>query len=204
VLTGYVATREQATLAAEAIDRVRTTLRQGPTPLVLVDPIMGDEGVGLYVPEEVASAQAMLLVPRADLAACNLWEFQQLVGTQDASTPEQIAALARGTGRDWLITSVSTDHGVGALLVDGAGARLALAQRVAGRLPRGTGDLLKLRFVGGLLAGEDRTLALQRSVGLVAAVLERAAAMQSAELPLISCRDLLADAPGGWLQPVAC
>jgi pyridoxine kinase len=202
VLTGYFSTEAQIEIAAATIDRIRGALRSGAPPLVMVDPVMGDADTGRYVPEAVAGAQMRLLVPRADLVACNLWELQSIAGRDDLLRPADVAAFARATQRDWLVTSMGQGSGVGALLVDAEGDRLALAPRVAGRPPRGAGDLLKLRFLGGLAAGETRTHALARSVGLSGAIAARAQAMQVPELPLAACHDLLADAPSGWIQSV--
>ena len=50
-------------------------------PIIIVDPVMGDEAPGLYIKPETAAALMADLVPRADILAPNLWEFARLTGT---------------------------------------------------------------------------------------------------------------------------
>lgn len=201
VLTGYFASPEQIEVAAEAIDRIRAAPRRrgharaGDKPLVVVDPIMGDSDKGLYVPEAVAAALARRLVPKADLVACNLWEFRELSGMGDVRHVHEIADTAAAGGRDWLVTSVPSEAGIGVLMC-GDGERV-LAQTMVheGRVPRGAGDLLKLRFIGGLVTGESRRQALVRATGATAAVIAKALDWESPEMPLAGCQRLIAAPP---------
>ena len=48
--------------------------------MIVVDPIMGDVGKGLYVSEEVADAIEHELAPIAHLIAPNAWEAERLTG----------------------------------------------------------------------------------------------------------------------------
>lgn len=197
VLTGYMATPEQADIAADAIDRIRAA-RSGAgaePPTVIVDPIMGDLDVGPYVPAAVAGAITEQLVPRADLIACNLWEFRQLTHIAEVADAAEVAAAALQTGRDWVVTSVRAGEGIGAVLAGGGQAAVASTPRLQGDVPRGAGDLLKLRFVGGLVSGEPPRRALARSVGVTEAILRRAQEWRAPELPVAACWPLLAEAP---------
>jgi len=199
VLTGYMATPEQADIAAEAIDDIRAARRAaGATPpLVIVDPIMGDLDVGPYVSAGVAGAIAEQLAPRADIIACNLWEFRQLTRAGDVASADNVATGALATSRDWLVTSVETNggRGIGGVLVSDGVATLAATPRLAGDVPRGAGDLLKLRFTGGLVAGESRAEALARSLGATEAILRLSQDWGAPELPVAACWPLIAQAP---------
>ncbi len=208
VITGYFSTPEQASIACETIDRIREAPREQTydhapeDPIILVDPIMGDMEEGLYVKPPVADAIVRDLVPRADLLAPNLWEFQRITG-QAASTPEDIAKAARASGRRWLVSSVTTPAGIGVLHVDADGALLAETPRIEGEIPNGTGDTLTLRFAGGLLTGLSPADALAEAVGATEAVIRNAVEWQSPELPLAACSDLLAKPPRAAVRSLA-
>src|SRR5690349_20876993 len=69
VVTGHFSHPEQVAVACEVIGRIRTAPR-GPghqyssdSPTVVVDPVMGDEGPGLYIKPPVAEALIHDLVP---------------------------------------------------------------------------------------------------------------------------------------------
>lgn len=201
VLTGYFTSEAQIEVAAEAIDRIRATPRQrahdhAPArPLVVVDPIMGDTDTGRYVADGVAAGLIRHLVPRADLVACNHWEFCEIADCGRGSAAHDLAAAARDTGRDWMVTSVPVEHGIGVLLTEDGASMLATAPFRSGRIPRGAGDLLKLRFIGGRVSGEDARMALAKAVGATHAVINRAILWDAPEMPLAACQDLIADPP---------
>jgi pyridoxine kinase len=165
VITGYFASPEQIALAGQALDAIR---RLRPDILVVVDPIMGDTGKGLYVAPAVAQAQAEILVPRAGLLAPNAWELQRLTGCVIADPPSALAA-AREAGGQVLVSSVPVGRGVGVLWTDGDQAWLA-SHRKAPEAANGTGDLLTALFTAALLEGAPGPDALETAVGDVAAL----------------------------------
>jgi len=199
VITGYMARPEQAVLAAGAIDEIRKDRSKAGAapPVVIVDPILGDEGPGYYVPPPVARAIRENLVERADILAANLWEFSQLVDApiEQLRSAEALAARARAHGRPWLVTSVPTPGGVGVVYADAQRALLAETPRISQSIPQGTGDLLKLCFAGALANGASFEAALGQAVGATQAVLARAVAWVAPELPLAACSDILASPP---------
>jgi pyridoxine kinase len=200
VLTGYMATPEQAEFAGWAIEEIRASrdLAGEAGPTIIVDPILGDEGPGYYVPPRVAQAINHNLVERADILAANLWEFAQLVDTPIDSlrSAEAVAARARKNARPWLVTSVASPAGVGVVYADAERTLLAETPRIAEKIPQGTGDLLKLCFVGALANGAGVDVALGQALGATQAVLTRAVAWNAPELPLAACSDVLASPPG--------
>jgi pyridoxine kinase len=164
VVTGYFASAEQIAAAGAAIDAVRA---RRPHLLVVVDPIMGDEGKGLYVPPGVAKAQAQVLVPRADVVACNAWELQRLTGCVIAD-PASALAAARELGRPVLVSSVPVGRAIGVLWTDGEEAWLA-SHRKAPEAANGAGDLLTALFTAALLEGACGPDALETAVSDTAA-----------------------------------
>lgn len=200
VVTGHFSHPEQVAVAAEAIAKVREAPRgkahtHAPDrPIVIVDPVMGDEAPGLYVKPQVAEALAARLVPMADVLAPNLWEFARLTNTDIATlkTAEDVAAVARARGGRWLVSSVPSPQGIGVLHVDGAGAMIAETPRVAGKIPNGTGDMLTLRFAGGLVSGFGAEGALSDATGATHEVIAKTVEWHGTELNLAACSDRLA------------
>lgn len=201
VITGHFSKPEQVEVASDAIAKIRAAPRgkahghAPPQPIIIVDPVMGDEAPGLYIKEPVAEVLARDLVPHADIVAPNLWEFARLMGVDIASlqTAEDVAAKARAAGSRWLISSVLSPKGIGVLHVDGGEAFLAETSRVEGKIPNGAGDMLTLRFAGGLVSGFGAEGALADAVGATHAVISKTMEWQGPELSIAACSDLLAN-----------
>ncbi len=203
VVTGHFSAPDQVAVACDAIDRIRDTPRQGShahfpaKPLVIIDPVMGDVAPGLYIKQETAAALMADLVPRADILAPNLWEFARLTGTDIGSlaSAEDVTRAARSRGGRWLISSVPSPKGIGVLYVDPDVALFAETSRIAGRIPNGTGDMLTLRFTGGLVSGLGVEGALADAVGATHLVIDKTVQWKGTELNLAACSDLLAKPP---------
>ena len=188
-ITGYFAHPDQVRAAAEALDALRA---DGPV-LVLVDPVLGDEGKGLYVKPEVAAALAAELLPRADLITPNLWELGHLNGhpveTEDQAVAAARALSARVAGGRVVVTSAPAGPGrTGVLDVSGAGVWRFSHGRVT-HAPHGVGDLFSALLGGALTdpAGPvDGETAVRRAVGGVADALDAALARGRDDLELVA------------------
>ncbi|HYF23362.1 MAG TPA: PfkB family carbohydrate kinase [Caulobacteraceae bacterium] len=193
LITGYFASAEQVWIAAETIDRARAADRTGaygPKLTVIVDPIMGDEGSGLYVPEDVAEAIALDLVPRADILTPNAWELARLTSLE-ADTSRAMAETARTLGRPVLVTSVPVSKTeIGVLYVDRRTSTLAAHARLKA-VPNGMGDVVCALFAAGLIDGLAPWEALFRAVQGVAEVAQAAAEWKAPELPLAAVAERL-------------
>ena len=209
VVTGHFSHPEQVAVTVDAIRRIRAAPRKPAhahapdKPIVIVDPVMGDVGPGLYIKEAVADALTRDLVPVADIVAPNLWEFRRLVGADTLGSAEDVLRFAREKGGRWLISSVPSADGIGVMHVWGQKALMAETPRVAGKIPNGTGDMLTLRFAGGLVSGFGVEGALADAVGATHAVIARAVEWQAPELPLAACSDLLAQKHGAPVRLLA-
>lgn len=203
ILTGYFVTPGQVELAARAIDAVRAARGPAAAPLVIVDPVIGDTGSGMFVSRDTARAQADYLLPRAGLIACNHWEFAWLTDLAGDTGPDirpdirNVADRALASGRNWLVSSLTHGARMANLLVWDGAAHGAAHDRLEGPTPKGAGDLFHLAFLGACLTGAGPRQALHRAVGAVTGVLQRAAASGAAELPLAACHDLLARSEEG-------
>jgi pyridoxine kinase len=187
VVTGHFSHPEQVAVAAEAIAKVRAAPRgkahehASLWPIIIVDPVMGDVTPGLYIKPETAEALLARLVPEADVLAPNLWEFA-----------EDVARVARARGGRWLISSVPSPEGIGVLHIDGSEAMLAETPRIAGKIPNGTGDMLTLRFAGGLVSGFGAEGALGDATGATHEVIAKTVEWAGTELNVAACSDRLA------------
>lgn len=134
VMTGYFASAGQVEEVAKLLDRI-------DVPFLLTDPVMGDHG-RLYVAEDVASAIAKHLVPRATCLAPNGFELARLSGITVTDETSAIAA-ARALGRpEVLATSIPADGGrLSTLLITSDEVHTVTTQRIDG-VPNGTGDFL--------------------------------------------------------------
>lgn len=210
VVTGHFSAPDQIAIACDAIDRIRATPRGQShrhfpdKPIIVIDPVMGDETPGLYIKPETATALMADLVPRADILAPNLWEFAKLTATDLASlqTPEDVAREARNRGGRWLISSIPSPAGIGVLYVDPDRALLAETTRIAGKIPNGTGDMLTLRFTGGLVSGLAPEAALADAVGTTHLVIDKTSQWGGTELNLAACSDLLASPPPAAVRKI--
>jgi pyridoxine kinase len=201
VLTGYFATPDQVEVAARAIDAVRAARGAGREPIVMVDPVMGDRDTGLFVREETAQAQAEILVPRASIVACNHWEFQRL--TAEAESLADVIETAEETGRNWLVSSIPFRGRIANALVADGEIHAAAHDLIEGPIPKGTGDLFHLSWLGHRVNGAAPKTCLHRAVGTVELVLSAAKAWKAPELPLAACSMFLADPPeSGFAIPV--
>ena len=186
VITGYFASAAQVRAAARAIDAVRAAPRdpEAKKPLIIVDPIMGDAGKGLYVLAEVAQAIASDLAPRADYVTPNAWELERLTGAS-ARDPLSAVSAARLLGRPTLVSSVARGKEIGVVYADKTQAWLAAHAR-AKNAPSGSGDLLTALFAAALVEGQPVSYALARAVGGVAETIAAAGMWESPELPVVA------------------
>ncbi|HWF01804.1 MAG TPA: PfkB family carbohydrate kinase [Caulobacteraceae bacterium] len=166
MICGYMPSKAHVQIAAEAIARARAA---SPGVLVVVDPIMGDEGTGLYIPAEAAQAVATGLAPLADIISPNAWELQRLTATVVADRAGALAA-AREWGRPVLVSSVPSGRDIGVLYADGAGGAWLATHARAATAPKGTGDILTALFTAALIDGAAPQDALETAVADVAAI----------------------------------
>ncbi len=181
VLTNYFATPAQIEVAARAIDAIKAA---NPRAIVLVDPVMGDMPAGLYISKDNAAALGEHLVPRADFLTPNLWELGYMTGLP-VQTLSQISYAGQTLARPTLVTSVSTDKGIGAMFVDGSESWLGLHHEVKAA-PKGTGDLVAALFLGHLLNGEMPRLAMGRAMAGISLLVQASADWATSDLPIVA------------------
>jgi pyridoxine kinase len=167
VLVGYFPGRETITAVADAIARIKTA---NPAAVILVDPILGDDG-RLYVDADTATAIRDLLLPLATVATPNLTELRWLAGGQPDG-PDEIAAAARRIGSPLTVvtSAMRTADSSVTLLVTETGCVTANSTWRR-QIPNGAGDLFAGLFLGHMLAGRTSVDALHACIAVLDRIL---------------------------------
>ncbi|MEM6438082.1 MAG: PfkB family carbohydrate kinase [Pseudomonadota bacterium] len=167
---------------------VEAALLAAPRALYLCDPVLGDDG-RLYLPEAVGEVLRNRLLPRAALAAPNLFELSWLTGRpvatlSDARTAAE-ALRALGPGAVFVTSAAPSPGRLGVLAGWEGGAALAHGPEAPRRL-NGAGDFLAARLLAESLLGADPAEAAARAVGAAARLAAQAEAEDRDDLPVAS------------------
>lgn len=187
ILVGYLGSPEQARAVASWIDLVR---EKRPEVLVIVDPVIGDYDVGIYVEGGLVEAYHDYLLPRADVLTPNGFELEQLLG-RSVATLDDTLSVARTMlchpKQSMVVTSAATKSDLTSELavavVDSQSTNVIKHPRVA-IAAKGTGDLFSSELAVGLLLGLPLLDSARRACSRVMATLERTFDARSAELIL--------------------
>lgn len=182
VLTGYFASVAQVEIAAAAIGEIRTA---SPGVLIVVDPIIGDDGT-LYVGEDIAAAIRDVLVPLADIITPNAFELGWLAGLE-IITPDDFIAAAGRLSPVTFMTSARFGERFGTAYHAHGEAALASHAELEG-LPNGTGDFLTAELVAELVTGTAPGTAFETAVRNTLDVALKARDGAALELPDIAAR----------------
>jgi pyridoxine kinase len=200
VLTGYLGSAAIGEAVCEAVARVR---HANPGAVHLCDPVMGDRGRGLFVPEAVAAFVAEQAVPSAQIVTPNLFELERLTG-RAVEDPEGALEAARSVldlGPDIvLVTSVRFPE-----RHEDEVALIAVTRDAAWRVTtpwlelappvNGAGDALAALFLGLYLKavpGPARVPdALAGAAAAIFALIEATRQSGTRELALIAAQDAL-------------
>ncbi|MFN3231994.1 MAG: pyridoxal kinase [Alphaproteobacteria bacterium] len=178
VLTGYIASPENARAVAGFLDRARRT---NPDMIYLCDPVMGDARKGLYVPDKVTEAITETLAPKADIITPNLFEAMMLTNSE---VPEPPALAQRIAGSIDGIAVIKNVPGNG-LIENLASGRQQNSSSTCNRIDAhfaGTGDAFSAAFLGFYLRDRDVAAALEQATALVFALIDEANALGLKEL----------------------
>lgn len=188
VMTGYLAANDHIDLAADIIADVKAANKDA---LIMVDPVMGDNG-RLYVPDSRAQAIKDVLIPLADIITPNSWELSYLTG-QPADNRKAVLEALTDIRTHTLVTSVISGLEIGALYQDDTDV-LFTGHKRFDAVPHGGGDALAATFLAHRLNGRDPETSLSQSVASIFAILSAAVKSDAGELPLIREQDALINA----------
>ncbi len=191
LLTGYLGDpgSGEAALAARAGMR--------PGGLWLCDPVMGDDGAGVYVRPGVPEFMRDRALPACDAVTPNRFELELLAGLPVGSLAEAAAAarLLLGRGPRWVFVT-SLGQGTTCLAVTAAGAWSVETPKLPFATPvNGAGDLLAALLLARLLRGDAASEALAGAVSSLFAVLRRTFELGRRELALVAALDEMVRPP---------
>jgi pyridoxine kinase len=191
-LTGYIGKPEIGAAALRAVAAARAA---NPSAVYACDPVIGDEGKGVYVAPGIAEFFGDAAIPQADIVTPNAFELDYLTGLAPRDAASTRAALnqllARGP-KVAVATSLKLED-TPADALDLAVADASGAWRV--RTPKlpisvsGAGDLMSALFLAHWLQERDAPSALAYVASSVYGVVAATQAAGTRELQLISAQD---------------
>ncbi len=190
IYTGFLGSEEQIDIVLRFLDRFENKPDEsGRTPLIFIDPVMGDDGAlySTYTPALCEGTKR--LVHRAHVITPNLTEACLLTDTLYQDTAHMSDADAFGFANelmDKLVSAFGVPRAVitGIFLADGTvanvgwdadGTRFCVRRPLQRRSYPGTGDLFASVLLGDLLGGSSFEDACRRSAEFVATVVEHSA-----------------------------
>ncbi len=196
LLSGYVGDAGTGEVILDAACRVREA---NPRGIWCCDPVIGDEGPGIYVRPGVAAFFRDRAVPQADLLTPNHFELKYLTGlpcdTLDGARQAVAALQARmppSGPRIVLVTSLrvrDTPDDAIDCLAGAAGNYVRLRVPKLPLAPNGAGDAMAALFLFHILRGGDLATALERAAAAVHGVLRGTLRAGARELALIACQE---------------
>ena len=185
VVVGYLGGPEQAHALARWLGAL---LADRPQIQVFIDPVIGDEDVGIYVDPGLVGAYRGHLLPMADVLVPNGFELGLLGGRPVADLDQVVdtaRALLRGRTRAVIATSAAPGGwrpgNMRIAVVEREGADIIEHPRLA-TTPKGTGDLFSATLAAHVIAGEGLVDAARRASARVVEVLQASARAGSAEM----------------------
>lgn len=195
VLSGYLGDASLGAAVADAVARVKAV---NPNAVHVCDPVMGDDGPGLYVAEDIPSFMRRVLIPGADIAIPNRFELELLTGIE-VSTLENAVRASRSLGPKLVVTtSLEREEGppgkIEMLAVEGDQAWLVATPKIEFSVPpNGSGDATAALFTAFYLESRNPGVALGRTASAIYALMAATKAGGGRELALIGAQDKLAD-----------
>jgi pyridoxine kinase len=199
LLSGYIGDPGTGTVILDAAEKLRAA---NPAALWCCDPVIGDQGPGVYVRAGVPEFFRDQAVPAADVLTPNFFELQYLSGLPCTTLEETRAAASalqarmRAAGpRIVLITSVRLDDTPDGALDVLAASGTALHRVRTPLLPftgNGAGDTIAALFLFHLLRAGDVPLALAAAASAVHGLIRHTLDAGSRELLLIAAQDEIA------------
>ncbi|MDR0530598.1 MAG: bifunctional hydroxymethylpyrimidine kinase/phosphomethylpyrimidine kinase [Oscillospiraceae bacterium] len=168
VCTGFLGSPGQLA-AAQAF------LEAFPTPLLLVDPVLGDDGIVYPCFDENFCGAMRSLVQKASVLTPNVTELCLLTGGDyqallGRSEPEQLEALERMCetlpSKLTVVTGWRCGGQIGNVIYNGSGLRVYQSPALGGSYS-GTGDLFAASLFGYLLRGDPPETALPKVIAFL-------------------------------------
>ncbi len=200
LLSGFLGTPETTRATAKAAAAFKAA---NPTAPFCLDPVLGDRGKGLYMPEAVVGVMRDELLPFANMMTPNLFELEALSGVSVTTRSDAVAAarqlIANGPSAI-LATSADTDETAAGraevLLVTADHVWLLSTPYLSFTIePNGCGDLVAALFLYESLRGCSAVDAAHRALARMHELLRATAEQDRRELVMVEAQDRLAAEP---------
>ncbi len=196
VLSGYLGDDATGDVVLDAVGRVRAG---NPQALYCCDPVMGDEGRGLFIRPDIPHFFTERALPAADIATPNQFELELLTGVAIVTLADAVAAAQRLRARGPSVVAITSLRApavaagrLGSMVVGAQGAWLVDTPLLDfPTLPNGAGDVFAALLLGRLGTGDTPALALEKTVSGLYALLARTLATGTRELALIAAQEEL-------------
>jgi len=195
VLSGYLGSIENGAAILDAVDRARSA---NPDVHYCLDPVLGSDDKGLYVPADQVTFFRDRALPKADLLVCNRFELGQLMAADVGNFEDLRAAgrLLRDRGpRIIVITGVTAGTNVSALALTERGDWMVTTEHVRDVADDGAGDAFTAAFMARYLGGDDPAAALSFAAGAILAIVRATKQGGRADLALVEAQDALVNPP---------
>ncbi len=104
VLSGYLGAADTGDAVLDAVKRVRAA---NPKAVFCCDPVMGDDGPGLFVRPAIPDIFRTRLIPAADIVTPNRFELEQLTGRSIGSLSDTVFAARTLLGQGPRLVAVT-------------------------------------------------------------------------------------------------
>jgi pyridoxine kinase len=178
LLSGYLGDPDVAEAVLYARSRIHAS---NPQAIFCADPVIGDEGSGIYVRPGIAELMREWIVPAADILTPNLFELRYLTGLPCDSlegVKQAVAALQARGPRRILVTSLRTPE-----------------------TPDSHIDAVAALFLIHTIRGQSAAVALSAAGSAIYGVLRRTAELQQREIALIAAQEELVS-PSQVFHPI--
>lgn len=196
VLSGYLGDAAIGNVVLDAVGRLRAV---NPRALYCCDPVMGDEGRGVFVRPDIPHFFSERALPAADIATPNQFELELLTGIHVVSLADAVAAAQALRARGPAIVAITSLRApavaagrLGSMVVAEQGAWLVDTPLLDFPiLPNGAGDVFAALLLGRLIAGDAPAAALEKTVSGLYALLNHTLSVGTRELALIAAQEEL-------------
>ncbi|MGH1477799.1 MAG: pyridoxal kinase PdxY [Geminicoccales bacterium] len=194
LLVGYLG---DVAIADHVIGAWQAIHTKQPGSVFLLDPVIGDDGPGVFVKEAVPAAIRDRLLPLAQIVTPNRFELAWLSGQEvnNIDQARQAAVALLDLGPDLVVATglSSPDHPdhLGILAVSRGQTWLVLTPRLSQHFS-GTGDAFSALLLGHFLQAPDTKTTLERAATAIFSLVEITAERGDSELSIVAAQDVMA------------
>jgi len=179
IINGYIGSKSFLIKLGEVVSHLKSV---NPSLIYVCDPVMGDTGPGLYVPQDLLPVYQNTILPLADICLPNQFEAELLTGQKIESEEDALAVMetihSKGVGTVILSsTELGSDTHLVGLASQNKEGKKTVVKVLIPKFPAafvGTGDLFTALSTAWLTrTGGDLKIALEKTIGTMQAVLAR-------------------------------